>query len=59
MNGRIEKAVQAIKSSKARLRRLYLLDASIDAEHAEKKRRENNKDDTEDVDEPPSSAGSA
>jgi hypothetical protein len=59
MNGRIEKAVQAIKSSKARLRRLYLLDASIGAEHAEKKRRENNKDDTEDVDEPPLSGGSA
>jgi hypothetical protein len=59
MNGRIEKAVQAIKSSKARLRRLYLLDASIGAEHAEKKRRENNKDDTKDVDEPPSSGGSA
>jgi hypothetical protein len=58
-DGRIEKAVQAIKSSKARLRRLYLLDASIGAEHAEKKRRENNKDDTEDVGEPPSPRGSA
>ncbi|CAN9413358.1 unnamed protein product [Alternaria alternata] len=59
MNGRIEKAIQAVKSSKARLRRLYLLDASIGAEHAEKKRRENNKDDTEDVGEPPSLGGSA
>ncbi|KAF7672745.1 hypothetical protein GT037_009246 [Alternaria burnsii] len=59
MNGRIEKAAQAVKSSKARLRRLYLLDASIGAEHAEKKRRENNKDDTEDVGEPPSPNGSA
>ena len=54
MNGRIEKEVQAIKSSKARLRRLYLLNAGIGAEHAEKKRRENNKDETEDIGEPAS-----
>ncbi|CAN9215146.1 unnamed protein product [Alternaria alternata] len=59
MNGRIEKEVQAIKSSKARLRRLHHLNAGIGAEHAEKKRRENNKDDTEDVGEPLSPRGSA
>ena len=59
MNGRIEKAFQAIRSSKARLRRLHLLNASIGAEHAEKKHRENNKGDTEDGGEPPSPSGSA
>jgi hypothetical protein len=59
MNGRIEKEVQTIKSSKARLRRLHHLNAGIGAEHAEKKRRENNKDDTEDVGEPLSPRGSA